>query len=112
MSVNEEQAGATEHVAQRRDRTEEDGAVAAVEHREAAGLQRRPYARVHRLDHLQQCSLVEEAGQATSVGFGLDTTMSGVTRAPGRDAGSPASATATEPPPAQAHGPSHRSTRL
>ena len=71
MSVDEDEPGGAVDVPHGGDRAKQDGAVRAVEQREAAG-QRLSHALVHRRHHLHQCALVEEAGQraASRVGVG------------------------------------------
>jgi hypothetical protein len=71
VPVDENQSRGAVHIAHGGNGAEQDGAVAAVEEREVAGLQGRSHALVHRVDHLEQGSLVEKAGQGASGRFGI-----------------------------------------
>ena len=72
VCIDEEQGGRAVHVAKRGNGTEQGSAVAAVDEREATSPQDRAHSGVHGIHHVQQCSLVHEAGQMTSgrIGFG------------------------------------------
>ena len=74
MCIDEEQGRRAVHIAKRRNGPEQGGAVATVDEWEATSLQDRSNPAVDGVHHLQQRSLVHEAGQRTSgrIGFGHD----------------------------------------
>jgi hypothetical protein len=71
VSIDEEQRGRAVDIANRRKGAEEGRAVAPGDEGEATGVEHRLYAGVDSLDHLQQWSLVHEAGQMASCRIGL-----------------------------------------